>query len=91
MPWPWNKKRKFVPAPQGPAMSCMRTGYCSKEACPLWIVYDTKSAYGNFEHKPQGKCAWAWMPQLTIEARDTVQGAILNKPAHVPPQAGNVA
>lgn len=69
----WFKKKEFQ---KGPALACVHYGYCSKEKCPLWVVLD--DTYVDIKTKQpitkqEGKCAFAWIPQMTIELRGAVE------------------
>lgn len=68
----WIFKTKKEDKAKGPALSCVHNGRCSKELCPLWVVFDRKNPDGTWQHKPEGKCTMAWTPTLLVELRDTM-------------------
>ena len=44
---------------------------CLKEKCPLWVSLTTSyKEDGTDKHKSEGRCTFAWIPQLLIELRN---------------------
>lgn len=56
------------------AISCLRHGVCSSKTCPLWVELITtyKDKEGKSHSQQNGKCTFAWIPQLTAEMREAI-------------------
>lgn len=77
MPFGFSKKKKEVQVVQkGPALSCVHYGVCSEGKCPMWVILEntiTDEGGKVLKKDNVGRCAIAWIPQMTIELKMAVK------------------